>query len=51
MGGACNTQRRFYKCAKILFEEPERKRPLWRHGHKWKSIIKMELGCDDVDWL
>jgi hypothetical protein len=39
---------------KILFDEPEGKRPLARPGHRWENNIKVglkEIVCEDVDWI
>ena len=37
------------RCAeKALMERPDRKRPLGRHGYRWKDNIKIDL--QEVRW-
>jgi hypothetical protein len=38
----------------VLVRKPERKRPLWKHRHRWEDTIKMDLqevGCGGMDWI
>lgn len=38
----------------ILIEKPEWKRPLGRHGHRWKDNINMhfkDVSCEGADYI
>jgi hypothetical protein len=50
VGGACST----YGESRGGYGKPEGKRPLGRHGRRWKINIKMDLqevGCGGIDWI
>ena len=39
---------------RVLVGNPEGKRPLGRHRHRWEDNINMDLqevGCEDMDWI
>ena len=43
---ACNGERRLIY--RVLVGKPEGKKPLGRHRHRWKDIIKMDI--QEVGW-
>jgi hypothetical protein len=51
MGKECSVYGEMRNVYNILLENPEEKRPLKRHRHRWEDNIKtdfMEIGLEDV---
>jgi hypothetical protein len=36
---------------RVLAGKPEGKRPLRRPRRRWEDNIKMEVGCEGMDWI
>jgi hypothetical protein len=51
MGGTCSTYWGEQSVYRVSVGKPEREGPLGRPRSSWEDNIKIEAGCEGMDWI